>query len=130
MSQKADDYVEIYNLLGRYSNVFDFRQWDQLDQIFTADAVLDASSEGHPVVTGVTMMQAIFPQHPPENVHTNLNFVIEEYDGRTAKAHTRALTIDPDRKVVAGYYKDDLVKTPDGWRIARRLVHQLNPPLK
>jgi hypothetical protein len=101
----------------------------RLGEIFTADAILDPSSEGHPVVTGLEAMKAIFPQYPPPNVHTNLNFVIEEYDGVSAKAHTRALTIDADRKVVPGYYKDELVKTEAGWRISKRLVHQLTPPL-
>ncbi|KKC23957.1 nuclear transport factor 2 family protein [Sphingomonas sp. SRS2] len=129
MTQKSEDYVEIYNLLGKYSNVFDFREWDRLGELFTTDAILDPSSEGYPVITGLEAMKAIFPQNPPPNVHTNLNFVIEDYDGTHAKVHTRALTIDAERKVVPGYYEDDLIKTSDGWRIARRLVHQLLPPL-
>jgi hypothetical protein len=43
-------------------------------------------------------------------------------DGRTVRVRSKWLVVDPDGRARSGHYVDDLVVTPDGWRISNRVA--------
>src|SRR5581483_2379592 len=45
---EVSDRIEINDLLVAYSHAVDFRDWDGLDDVFTADAVIDYTAMGGP----------------------------------------------------------------------------------
>ncbi|MGH3307414.1 MAG: nuclear transport factor 2 family protein, partial [Nocardioides sp.] len=46
--QELSDRQEIVDLITRYTRAVDTRSWDDLDRVFTEDAVLDYSPVGGP----------------------------------------------------------------------------------
>ena len=130
---ELSDRQEIVDVITRYTRAIDTRSWDDLDAVFTEDAVLDYSAVGGPAValdvakpwvekglSGFLRYQHVIGQ------------VSIELDGDTARA-TAYFTnpmIAPTRDggeslvEVGGYYHHDLVRTPDGWR-SRRMVDEL-----
>ena len=57
-------------------------------------------------------------------MHRITNIVVSPgADGVTARSYVDALVLGPDNGAgvrATGFYDDELVDTPDGWRIARR----------
>jgi hypothetical protein len=128
--QELADRQEIVDVITRYTRAIDTRRWDDLDSVFTDDAVLDYSSVGGPVdslevarpwvargLGGFLRYQHVIGQ------------VAIELDGDTARAtayFTNPMVAqNPDGTEnlveVGGYYHHDLVRTPAGWR-SRRMV--------
>jgi hypothetical protein len=121
----TEDVVAIHQLLGLYGHVVDgYSEQDRLAEVFTDDAVFDTADFDQGAHRGLDAIRAIFalgaPPHPPAHLATNF-FVYREGD-RTL-AHSKWLTIDrATGGVRSGDYHDELVRGPDGWRIARRKV--------
>ena len=130
---ELSDRMEIRDLVTAYTRAVDTRRWDDLDAVFTDDAVLDYSSVGGPVDS----LAAVKPwieqglrgfdryQHVIGQVAIRL-----EGDTATATAYlvnpmvARAPDGTETLWEVGGYYHHDLVRTPDGWR-SRRLVDDI-----
>jgi ketosteroid isomerase-like protein len=128
--QELSDRLEIDDLLSRYTFAIDERDFDALDDVFTPDATIDYTTSGgikgsYPEVKAwLAKVLAIFPagQHMLGNKRVTI-------DGDTAAsvAHLYNPMRMPGKGgddgpmfYVGGYYKDRLVRTPDGWRIADR----------
>ena len=123
------DRSEINDLLVRYSTAIDAREWDLLDTVFMPDARLDYRSAGG--ITGrypevKRWLSEVLPmfratQHLVMNSHVEL--AGDEARGTTQFLNPNEATIDgaPWIFTVGGTYHDRLVRTPDGWRIARRV---------
>lgn len=124
------DRQEIVDVITRYTRAIDTRNWADLDQVFTEDAVLDYSAVGGPAdalpvakpwvaegLAGFLRYQHVIGQ------------VAIEFDGDTARAtayFTNPMVArNPDGSEnlveVGGYYHHELVRTPDGWR-SRKMV--------
>ena len=123
--EELSDRMEIRDLITAYTRAVDTRSWDDLDEVFTDDAVLDYSSVGGPVGT----LDVVKPwieqglrgfdryQHVIGQVAISLTG-----DAATASAYlvnpmvARAPDGTETLWEVGGYYHHDLVRTPDGWR--------------
>lgn len=129
--QDLADRAEIHDLVVRYGWAIDTKDWELLDTVFTPDAFVDYSSNPggvkgpYPEVRAwLARMLSPFPvtQHLMTNVDVTLA-------GDSATART--MVVNPQGAAtragplhwfwVGGRYDDDLVRTPDGWRIARRV---------
>ncbi len=122
------DRAEIRDLITAYTRAVDTRRWDDLDAVFTDDAVLDYSSVGGPVDSLLAVKPWIEQglrgfdryQHVIGQVAITL-----AGDTATATAHlvnpmvARAPDGTETLWEVGGYYRHDLVRTPPGWRSAR-----------
>ena len=111
----ADDHAEIRNLLARYCVTLDLDDVEGWVALFTPDAAYEVygrSFEGH---DGLRAMGAAAPggfhlggpvaiDLDGDRARTTRNLLFVE---RTTGEHRHAL------------YEDDLVRTPEGWRIAR-----------
>jgi 3-phenylpropionate/cinnamic acid dioxygenase small subunit len=129
--QELSDRAEIHDVVVRYGWAIDTKDWDLLDTCFTADAYVDYSSnpggkEGPyaQIRSWLEKMMSAFPvtQHLMSNIEVQL-------DGDRATART--MVTNPQGAAtregplhfffVGGRYDDEFVRTPDGWRIAKRV---------
>ncbi len=129
-AQEISDRFEIEDVLTRYAWSIDKREFDGLDDVFTADASIDYSSSGgikgkFPEVK--QWLSTVLPYFPAyQHFVTNKDIRI---DGD--KATSRAEFYNPMMQAkeggatslffVGGEYHDQLVRTADGWRIAERV---------
>jgi 3-phenylpropionate/cinnamic acid dioxygenase small subunit len=129
------DRAEIGDLLSRYARMVDDRDWDLMDEVFAPGATLDYTSTGGKSgpyrETLEWLARALEPW--PLNLHFISNVEIEfGLDGDIARsrcyfqAPMGRTSEDGGQLVIsnAGRYEDDLVRTPDGWRIASRVCQQ------
>ena len=125
--QRLLDEHEITRLCYRYGTTLDDRDWPGLRTCFTDDAVTEYEGlgqfEGYPAIEAVCQT-ALGPLDRSQRLIGN---VLAEVGGGTATAqcyfhaqHVKAGTEGGELHVIAGRYVDRLVRTPDGWRLARR----------
>ena len=124
MKLQPSDLQAIHELLSRYGHVIDERRWAQLDELFTDDAVFDASDFGAPVTGSLTELRTMWSaddeQHPLAHHATNI-LVTEDADG-TVHAVSKGLGVLRNGRVASVTYRDDLRWTDSGWRLARRVA--------
>jgi 3-phenylpropionate/cinnamic acid dioxygenase small subunit len=118
----VNDRLAIHELLGLYGHLIDERRWDELDQVFTADAVYDATDFGQAVTTSLADLLAHWTSdltiHPLAHHATNI-VVSEDPDG-TVRVHSKGLGVGRKGRVGSATYDDVAVPTAAGWRLARR----------
>jgi hypothetical protein len=123
--QDVADRLAIDDLLTRYTMAVDSGDWDQLDTVFTPDALIDYTSAGG--IRGTRdeikawLAQALAPF--PVRQHLIANKRVElDGDAATVRAYfyNPMMIGRPDGTSVAtpggGYYNHRLVRTEDGWR--------------
>jgi hypothetical protein len=147
MANALDDRADLIQLLGRYADIADLKEFTDLPGlVFTDPLTLDFESvAGIPVMTVplgdyVENLRSAFAPFVATH-HVITGHVIElDGDRATIHAHVRAehwvpdeLAADgPNRWLVVGFYDNEAVRTADGWRLTRvRLTsaYQENPHL-
>jgi len=137
---EISDRLEIQQLLVDYATAIDQRRFDDLDDIFTADAYIDYSAMGG--IDGVypqvkAWLSEVLPNFPAY-YHLVGNFDIR-LAGDTATGRTMCFNpmklgggprgpepSDPGDQgsqilLCALWYDDEFLRTADGWRITRRV---------
>ena len=120
----SDDLSLIQQVLVRYANAIDELAFDALASVFTPDA--RASYGGGPWLDGLdAIIEYISPLRSfAASFHFMGNMQID-VDGDRAHATTRSLThliaSDGVLHARALRYRDQLVRTPAGWRINERV---------
>jgi hypothetical protein len=120
------DRLAIHELLARYGHLLDERQWDALDRVFTDDVVYDATDFAMPVTRSLAALIAEWTsdtgmaRHPVAHHATNV-VVTEDADG-TVRVLSKGLGVGAGGRVGSVVYRDIAVRTPDGWRLAERVV--------
>ena len=127
------DEKEIQQVLVRYTKMVDKRDWERMDEVFAPGASLDYQSSGGQSgpyrETLDWLARALEPW--PLNLHFISNFEIV-IDGDRARSSCYFLAPmgreEPGGRQImttnAGYYHDELVRTPKGWRIQARVCEQ------
>lgn len=133
--QQISDRFEIDELLARYARALDYRNFHELDGIFTADAVFDAGGLGAP--TGPAKIREMIEGtigHLDATQHLVGKSIItfaEDGDGAEVvtyliSQHIRESAPGPVKHYfLGGEYYDRVVRTPEGWRIAYRRLDRL-----
>jgi 3-phenylpropionate/cinnamic acid dioxygenase small subunit len=130
MTQEIADRIEIDDLLTRYATAVDTRDWDLYQTVFTPDALIDYTSSGgiRGELAEVTkwLSDALSGFSMSQHLVTNRDIRVA---GDTATS--RSYFYNPmgrikrdgtlDLMFVGGYYRDQLRRTGDGWRIAERI---------
>ena len=125
------DRIAIDDLLTHYATLIDSRRFEELDQVFTFDAVLDYRSAGgirgsFPEVRD--WLASVLPTFSWTQ-HFVVNRAVELAPGAD-EANCRSLFHNPNSMeiegrswlfVVGGAYHDRLVRTDSGWRIRHRV---------
>jgi 3-phenylpropionate/cinnamic acid dioxygenase small subunit len=123
-SVEAEDRQAIINLLNRFAEILDSRDWDRLGEVFTDESVAyrggavgidDIGREIRLHLGGCGPSQHLLGNHQVE------------LDGDTARSVTKVRVFHQglgERSHLTfecmGDYHDDHVRLPVGWRIARR----------
>lgn len=119
------DRLAIDDLLTRYTMAVDDGDWDQLDTVFTPDAVIDYTSAGGIRGTRAEikawLAEALAPFPVRQHLICNKRVVIDG-DEATVRAYffnpmMISLGDGTSRSTPGGgYYNHRLVRTADGWR--------------
>ncbi|MCP2289456.1 nuclear transport factor 2 family protein [Nocardia amikacinitolerans] len=128
--QEISDRLEIQDLMVRYSHAVDTRQWDLLDEIFTADATIDYTAMGGPagdLASTKQFLATVMPNFPAfQHLVSNSSITV---DGDTATARTMC----HNPMLVAGekgtqslmlcglWYLDTFARVDGLWRIRQRV---------
>lgn len=118
------DRDDVFDLTVRYATAIDGRRYDLLTEVFTEDAVLDYGEIGQwhgGAEVAQFMEQAhVFAAHTMHRM-TNQAIAIDG-DTATIRTYVDALILLEDGTGVnpVGIYDDTAVRSPSGWRIARR----------
>jgi SnoaL-like domain len=126
--EEMSDRFEIQQLLIDYSTAIDKRRFDDLDRVFTRDAYIDYRAMGgidgrFPEVKA--WLADVLPNFPVY-AHMLGNFDVR-IDGDTASSRTicfnpMVLGGDQNQILFCGlWYDDEFIRTPDGWRMTRRV---------
>jgi hypothetical protein len=119
------DRLAIQHLIARYADLIDGQRFDELDELFTADARIDFATFNGPVGSlgeVKEFLRASLPffartQHMMGLPHITV-------DGDSAHARTSCtnpmISTKPDGTtsvwLIGLWYDDELVRTADGWR--------------
>lgn len=117
------DILAIHELLGLYGHIIDAAEWHRLDELFTADLVFDSRGfAGGGVTDSLAALHAVW-SHPDTRhplAHHATNIVITALDGACAEVLSKGIGVGRKGRVGSVTYRDEIRKTPAGWRIARR----------
>jgi 3-phenylpropionate/cinnamic acid dioxygenase small subunit len=131
--QEISDRIEINDLLIRYTKAIDQKDWKLLDTVFTPDAEVDYVSsggiKGSYAEARAWLEKALAPF--PVTVHYVTNSEVTLHGDRAA---ARTAVYNPmffenrdgsmHHFAVGAFYVDELVRTREGWRIAKRREEQ------
>jgi len=133
----VEDQLAIQRVITDYSANLDARNYDGYVGLFTEDGVWqngDTRREGRAEIRA--MLTGLFGEPDPgfvnlSSFHQIGNFEID-VNGDTAKAKSRFVFVmrgegGAPTPSLSGQYEDDLVRTAEGWKIARRLDHTIMP---
>lgn len=127
--QEMSDRLEIQDLLARYAQAIDRRDWDALDDLFTPGARIDYTAMGGAAGDLGEIKIFLAEAMPMFEVFQHLvGSSVVDIDGDTATARTichNPMVLhggqDPHLMVCGLWYLDMLVRTPAGWRISERI---------
>jgi hypothetical protein len=128
--QEISDRLEIQDLLARYCDAVDRHDWDAFERIFTPDAFIDYSamggSSGDLATTKAFLAETAAPLFP--SWQHMVGQTVLDIDGDRARARTLCHNPmilrdgdDPHLILCGLWYRDELVRTEDGWRIRSRV---------
>lgn len=116
MSLRSEDDAEIRNLLARYCIALDLDDTTEWVSLFTPDAVYEVYGRTFEGRDGLTRIMSA----APKGLHLGGPPVVDVHPPDRALARRNLLFID--RKTGeqrCAVYEDELVRTVEGWRIAR-----------
>ncbi|MEQ1575693.1 MAG: nuclear transport factor 2 family protein [Vicinamibacterales bacterium] len=122
----ALDYYQIQQLNARYSHGLDSGDGELFASVFTPDGVLiDEAGRTTTGRSALTALPSATAAKGPTNLsHFDVNLVVDAVPGGAIAKSMVAIVApspgQPERVTKGGQYWDDLVRTPQGWRIKRR----------
>lgn len=134
MSQRHPDPVvqaildrnEVYDLVVRYARALDERNWELLESCFLPDAkyLYPNGSSGSAAEIVERCSNALTRLDASQHLLGNIEITV---DGDTASTivyfqaqHVKMGTPGGNTFIIAGSYRDRVVRTPGGWKIAQR----------
>jgi hypothetical protein len=122
MDDDTRDRAEIHDLFNRYADAVAGRQWDLLDEVFTADVT--SASLGSPEIGGraalVRRIRDVIERSAMTHLLGNYTATI---DGDIAEASVQLrvyqmYAMDPSRRYqkILASFRAKLIRTAEGWR--------------
>ena len=128
--EEISDRLEIQDLMVAYSHAIDFKNFDELDDVFTPDAFIDYTVFGGPKGPYPEVKQFLKDQMPMFSSYYHMISTSKiELNGDTATGvtvcHNPMVLPAKDGSetvfVCGLWYHDKFVRTADGWRIKERI---------
>ena len=128
-TQNFADHLEIQSVINLYASALDKQQWSALEVVFTEDAVADfvgiGACEGRQAITDLVtsvLTQCAATQHLLGNISIQVSGDRATATCYLSAMHTGLGDYASDIFTVWGEYADQLIRTPEGWRIAHRTL--------
>jgi hypothetical protein len=122
MSLPAEDTLAIHELLALYGHIIDAREWQRVDELFTATARYDMREFGLGLVEGAAAIRELWSRpdamHPL--AHHATNIVVSTNADGTVQVLSKGLGVGPNGRVGSVVYHDVVERTQAGWRFAAR----------
>lgn len=128
MSDRTSDRLEIGELLARYAWAMTDRDWDAWQAVFADGAHVDYTTAGGIAGTpaeAAAWLQSTFAAF--DSAVSHIGNVVVDFDGDDSASvrslYKMAMKLGGDTPThleACGWYRDQVVRTPDGWRIADR----------
>jgi hypothetical protein len=122
MSLPAEDTLAIHELLALYGHIIDGREWQRVDELFTATARYDMREFGLGLVEGAAAIRELWSRpdamHPL--AHHATNIVVSTAADGTVRVLSKGLGVGPNGRVGSVVYHDVVERTQAGWRFAAR----------
>jgi SnoaL-like protein len=127
--EEISDRLELQKLLIDYSEAIDGRRFDELDELFTADAYIDYRATGGVDGTYADVkkwLTDVLPRYFSVTTHM-LGLPSLRIDGNRATGRTfcfNPMVLKGDKPAVMQvgvWYEDEFVRTAEGWRMSRRV---------
>jgi hypothetical protein len=116
------DILAIHELLARYGHIIDEREWQRVEELFTARTRYDMRAFNLGEVEGAQAIRALWSDrnaaHPLAHHATNI-LVSENADG-TVRVVSKGLGVGVNGRVGSVVYRDVVEKTAAGWRFLSR----------
>jgi SnoaL-like domain len=126
------DRDAIRRAMASYFDAVEQRDWDSVAELFVTDASLDYGTPGVERVTeNIALLRAGVERLTSASTLLGMQCGVT-VDGDHARSMTAALTahspadsgVGPSRvRMSIVRYEDDWIRTADGWRVTRRVVH-------
>ena len=127
-----DDRDDLVELMSRYADMSDTKDWDELPRsVFCDEFVSDFSSLGAPATTTsrdawCQRTKQVFAHWTATHHAITSHRIVVDGDRATIRAHVRAEHwASPEVAaggstywLVVGFYDNVAVRTPDGWRLS------------
>jgi len=119
----SEDYNQILQVDAHFVHLMDRKAWDRLGEAWAEDGGYDGRASGRGLNVGLAAVREYLStsRQPLVHIHTNYDFDGLEEGGTIARGRCRYLVVWPDHSVSTGYTEDVWKKTPQGWRIYRRV---------
>jgi uncharacterized protein (TIGR02246 family) len=130
------DIEEIRDLTFRYSEGWDFKDWDVLLDVFTEDAVWDPSALGMPKAKGMEELRPLFDGFcrtmvgGSQHIQGNLRVHFLDPDNATGRCYVIGQTRNAtggDTEVM-GFYEDVYRRVDGRWKLASRITKPFMAP--
>ena len=126
--QELSDRAEIQDLLVVEASSMDRRDWTRWQSVFTPDAFIDYSENdgatGDPLEVRAWLEVVLGRFHSYQHLSSNSEMELDGDRARVRSMQYIAVKMETSREirvVFSGiWFRDDLIRTPEGWRIARR----------
>lgn len=124
--KEISDKMEIQDLMVEYCYAVDNRDFDALDRVFTPDAVIDYSEmvgfKGNLSETKAFLAEGLTMLSHTQHIISTSQIKIEgdRAQGRTICTNPMVIAKDGHVMIVGLWYRDEFVRTKDGWRISSR----------
>ena len=128
--------MEIQDMLFRYAEIIDAKDFDNLNEVFTDDAFIDYSAMGGSkgdLPSTITFLKEAMPAMFPNSQHLNANIQLKlKGKENITEASGRVMCFNPmeqfmgdgkDNKVwfCGLWYVDEYVKVGDQWKMCQRV---------
>lgn len=120
------DRLTIHELVSLHGHLADDRRSEDLGLLLTPEASYDVTAYGLGVVKGLPALIDLFASAPGDQPvgHHVTNVIVTadpSFDDR-ASVRSKGLSVMADGRAGTVVYQDDVVRTPNGWRISARIV--------
>jgi len=126
--EEISDRLEIQQLLIDYSTAIDKRRFDDLDHVFTPDAYIDYRAMGGvdgrfpEVKAWLAQVLPNFPAYAHMLGNFDVRIAGDTASSRTICFNPMVLGGDQNQILYCGlWYDDEFIRTPEGWRMSRRV---------
>jgi len=122
------DRLEIAELMARYGNIIDNRQFSRISEVFDDEAVYDVTDFGMGVLRGpaaVVDAWTLTTDHPLAHHVTNVEIEVDT-DG-TIRVCSKIIGVGRNGRCGSATYRDIVVRSAAGWRIRERVVTLRRP---